>query len=62
MKVFGHMACISTSKVVGCGQAECNWKAMKAQKTGKQSNLGLEKTKKQAVISAAFARQKHATK
>ena len=61
-EMFGHVACISTSEVMGCGQAECIWKAMKAQKTGKQSNLGLEKTKKQAVISAAFARQKNTTK
>jgi len=34
---------------------------MKAQKTGKHTNLGSEKTKKQSVICAAFARQKNET-
>ena len=34
---------------------------MKAQKTGKRTNLGSEKTKKQSVICAAFARQKNET-
>ena len=35
---------------------------MKAQKTGKRTNLGSEKTKKQSVICAAFARQKNETR
>lgn len=47
---------------MGCGQAERNWNAMKAQKTEKRSNLGSEKTKKQAVISTAFASHKNARK
>ena len=34
---------------------------MKAQKAGKRTNLGSEKTKKQSVICAAFARQKNET-
>jgi hypothetical protein len=34
-EVFGHIACIGTSEVKGCWQAEHNWKVMKAQKTGK---------------------------
>ena len=34
---------------------------MKAQKTGKRTNLGSEKTKKQSVICTAFARQKNET-
>ncbi len=34
---------------------------MKTQKTGKHTNLGSEKTKKQSVICTAFARQKNET-
>ena len=60
-EVFGLCACLSCSLVLGCGQAERQWKAMKAQKTGKRTNLGSEKTKKQSVICAAFARQKNET-
>ncbi len=60
-EVFGLSACLSCSLVLGCGQAERQWKAMKAQKTGKRTNLGSEKTKKQSVICAAFARQKNET-
>ena len=57
-EVFGLVACISTSLVLGCGQAEQPWKAMKVQKTSKHTNLGLEETKNQSVICASFARQK----
>ena len=60
-EVFGLSACLSCSLVLGCGQAERQWKAMKVQKTGKRTNLGSEKTKKQSVICAAFARQKNET-
>ena len=60
-EVFGLCACLSCSLVLGCGQAERHWKAMKMQKTGKRTNLGAEKTKKQSVICAAFARQKNET-
>jgi hypothetical protein len=34
---------------------------MKMQKTGKHTNLGSEKTKKQSVICSAFERQKNKT-
>jgi hypothetical protein len=34
---------------------------MKAHKTGKRTNLGSGKTKKQSIICAAFARQKNET-
>jgi hypothetical protein len=60
-EVFGLSACLTCSLVLGCGQAERQWKAMKAQKTGKRTNLGSEKTKKQSVICAAFERQKNET-
>ena len=60
-EVFGLSACLTCSLVLGCGQAERQWKAMKAQKTGKRTNLGSEKTKKQSVICVAFARQKNET-
>jgi hypothetical protein len=35
---------------------------MKAQRTGKRSNLSSDKMKKQAVISAAYARYKNDTR
>ncbi len=60
-EVFCLSACLSFSLVLGCGQAEQQWKATKAQKTGKHTNLGSEKTKKQSVICTAFARQKSET-
>ena len=61
-EVFGPVACLTASDATGCGQAERNWKAMKAQKTGKRSNLSSDKMMKQAVISAAYARHKNDTK
>jgi hypothetical protein len=60
-EVFGLSACLSCSLVLGCGQAGRQWKAIKVQKTGKCTNLGHEKTKKQSVICTAFARQKNKT-
>ena len=42
-------------------QAEQQWKVTKTQKTGKRTNLGSEKTKKQSIICTAFARQKNET-
>lgn len=52
----------ATFDATGCGQAERNWKAMKAQRTGKRSNLSSDKMMKQDVISAAYARHKNDTK
>ena len=60
-EVLGFCACLSCSLVLRCGQAEQQWKVMKAQKTGKHTNLGSEKTKKQSVICLVFARQKNET-
>ena len=34
---------------------------MKSQKTGKHTNLGSKKTKKESIMCAAFARQKNET-
>jgi len=44
---------------VGIGQAGQKWKAIKANKSGKHSNLSSEKMKKQAVVSAAYSHQKN---
>ena len=60
-KVFGLCACLSCSLVLGCGQAERHLKVMKMQKTGKHTNLGADKTKKQSVICAAFAMERNQT-
>jgi hypothetical protein len=56
--VFGQVGCFKWSEIFGIGQAEQNWKAIKANKFWKRSNLSSMKIKKQAIISAAYSRQK----
>ena len=57
-KVFGRVACYTTSQIGGLGEAERNLKAIKGNKTGKRSRLCPEKAKKQAVVSAAYSRKR----
>jgi hypothetical protein len=57
-KVFGAVSCQVTASPLGIGQAEWNWKAVKANKSGKRSNLSPTKSKKQAVISASYSHKK----
>jgi hypothetical protein len=59
--VFGLCVCLRGSLVLWCGQAKQQWNGIKAQKTGKHTNLGSDKTKKQSIICAAFVRQKNET-
>ncbi len=44
---------------LGIGQAEQNWKSIKANKVGNWSDLSPKKTKKQAIISAGYSHQKN---
>jgi hypothetical protein len=57
--VFGKVGCFTCSEILGIGQDEQNWKAIKANKFEKQPNLSSEKIKKQAIISAAYSHQKN---
>ena len=57
-KVFGAVSCQVTPPLLGMGQAEQNWKAVKANKSGKHSNLSPAKSKKQAVISTSYSHKK----
>ena len=53
-KVLGKFACRVTSKIMGIGEAEHQWKATKRQLGNGRGRLGSEKCKKQAAISAAY--------
>lgn len=61
-KCLGQLACYVTAFICGPGKSEWNWKAVKANKTGKHSHLSSEKAKKQAVISVLYAPDKNAEK
>ena len=47
-EVLGKLACLITSKILGIGTAERNWKQIKAVKSGQRTNTGMDKTKKSA--------------
>ena len=49
------MAC---SPILGCGQAECNWKEYKDNLGGKRAKLAPEKAKKLLVISASYSHKR----
>ena len=44
--------------MLGIGEAERHWKVTMRNKGGQHANLGTEKTKKQAVIAAAYSHEK----
>ena len=48
--VFGQLACLVVSKILGIGSAERNWKEYKLIKSGNRHRLGSLKNKKAAVI------------
>jgi hypothetical protein len=58
-KVFGDVACVSTPTSLGMGQAERIWKIVKANKKGNRSKMSPDKSKKQAIISAAYSHKKN---
>ena len=49
-KVLGHVACRTTSKLLGIGSAERSWGDVKHLKSGKRSHLGAESTERQSVL------------
>ena len=53
-EVLGRLACLVTSKILGIGTAERNWKQIKAVKTGQRANTGVEKCKKQVMIYSQY--------
>ena len=57
-EVLGRMGCVVTSKILGIGTAERNWKQIKAVKTGQRTNLGPEKCKQQALIYGRYQQQR----
>lgn len=57
-KVLGRLACFVTSKILGIGTAERNWKQVKNVKSGQRVNTSIEKTKKQVLINAMNGEQR----
>jgi hypothetical protein len=57
-EVFGMMACLTCPPILGCGQAECNWKEFKDNLGGRRAKLSPEKAKKLSVISASYSHKK----
>ena len=53
-EVLGRLACLVTSKILGIGTAERNWKQVKAVKTGQRATTGIEKAKQQVMIYAQY--------
>lgn len=49
-KELGHIACRTTSKLLGIGSAERSWGDVKHLKTGKRSHLSGSKIEKQAIL------------
>ena len=52
-EVLGRVACIVTSKILGIGNAERQWGAVKKLKSNQRASLSAEKTKKQSTIYGA---------
>ena len=57
-EVLGKLACLITSKILGIGTAERNWKQIKAVKLGQRTNTGMDKTKKQVMIYSQYQQMK----
>ncbi len=57
-EVFGQVACLTCSPILGCGQAERNRKEYKNNLGGKRAKLAPEKAKKLSVISASYSHKR----
>ncbi|KAL3771803.1 hypothetical protein ACHAW5_005358 [Stephanodiscus triporus] len=59
-QVLGKLACLVTSKIVGIGTAERNWKQVKAVKSGsgQRTNTGVLKAKYQVMIYSQYQQMK----
>ena len=56
--ILGLLACIVTSKVLGVGTAEMNWKQIKGGNKGQRAALSAEKMKQQALIYGRYQQQR----
>jgi hypothetical protein len=57
-KALGRLACLVTSKILGIGTAERNWKQYKKIKSGERTNLHPEAAKKITCIYGAYQQTK----
>jgi hypothetical protein len=57
-EVLGRLACLVTSKILGIGTAERNWKQVKAVKSGQRTNTGVLKAKYQVMIYSQYQQMK----
>jgi hypothetical protein len=57
-EVLGKLACLVTSKILGIGTAERNWKQVKAVKSGQRTNTGVLKAKHQVMIYSQYQAMK----
>lgn len=57
-EILGLLACIVTSKILGIGTAERNWKQLKSGKNGQRASLSAEKCKQQALIYGRYQQQR----
>ena len=57
-EVLGKLACIVTSKILGIGSAERNWKQVKRVKSGQSMNNKIDTTTKKVTIHGEFLHRK----
>ena len=57
-EVHGKMACIVTSKILGIGSAERNWKQVKRVKSGQSMNTKIDTTTKKVTIHGEYLHRK----
>lgn len=57
-EVLGKLACLVTSKILGIGTAERNWKQVKAVKVGQRTNTSILKAKYQVMIYSQYQQMK----
>jgi hypothetical protein len=62
-EVLGRLACLGTSKILGIGTKERNWKhQVKAVKSGQRTNTGVLKAKYQVMIYSQYQQMKGQTR
>lgn len=57
-QVLGKLACLVTSKILGIGTAERNWKQVKAVKSGQRTNTSVIKAKHQVMVYSQYQQMK----
>ena len=56
--VLGKLACLVTSKILGIGSAERNWKQVKRVKSGQAATTKIEKTTKKVTVHGEYLHRK----